>query len=56
MKLNIIDAMQQLVAKGYSPSTKLVRTFGGPFVLVSPDGRIVWEKDFLKELENEIRL
>ena len=53
MKLDVITLMQRLLALGYTHPTKRVRSFGGSFALISPCGRLVWEKEFQKELEND---
>ena len=45
-----LQQLQDLRSFGYTVPTKVRRSFGGPFMLEAPDGRIVLEEDFAAEL------
>lgn len=48
--MTMLDAAKILMEAGYTAAPDL-RSFGGDFVLRAPDGRVVCEKDFIKEAE-----
>lgn len=48
--MTMLDAARMLTEAGYEPAPDL-RSFGGDFCLRAPDGRVVWEKDFIKEVD-----
>lgn len=48
--MDVIQQLQDLRDSGYTvPDVR--RSFGGPFMLESPEGRIVLEEDFAAELK-----
>ena len=49
--MDVLQQLQDLRDFGYTVPTKVRRSFGGPFMLEAPDGRIVLEEDFAAELK-----
>lgn len=45
---DVIQQLEDLRSFGYTP---VRRSFGGPFVLRAPGGRVVQEENFAREIE-----